>query len=233
MATTLTDSIYNHIQEDIISGALEPGQKLHIAQLAQKYDVGLSPIREALSRLLASELVVAMSQRGFIVAPVSSVDLHDVYQTRAYIETTALTLAIERGDDAWEASIVASFHSLSKFETQQIFTSPEHYQEWETRHRAFNLALISACGLNYLLNTQQRLYQLTERYRRKWVHAGIKHPKGLQHAKEQKIIMDAVLARNTKLATQLLFQHYEKAADLIESYFAKHDLFNISIEANN
>lgn len=226
MTKTFVDKIYESIQEDIISNRLLPGQRLHIAQLAESYDVGPGPIREALSRLLATELVVAISQKGFRVASVSQADLNDIYKTRAYIESLALRLAIENGDDEWEANILGAYHRLAKFESEHKIKNTKDYKEWENRHRAFNLALISACRLQHLLRIQNQLYNLTERYRRQWLMAGIKQTDGLHYAKEQKKIMDATLARNVETATKLLYRHYEKAVKVIESFFIEKNLFN-------
>lgn len=223
---TLADFIYDKLHEDIIAGHLKPGQKLHIAELAKQYHVALSPIREALARLSESELVIAKSQRGFTVSPLSQRDLLDLYKTRAYIEAIALNLSIENGNDDWEAEILAAFHRLAKFEEKLTLASVEHYNEWEKRHRAFNLALIKACGLRHLLDIQNKLYHLTERYRRKWLLAGLQHTSGLHYAKEQKKIMEAALNRNAEQATQLLHQHYEKALQVIEAYFIAENLFN-------
>ncbi len=224
--TTLIDSIYEKIYEEIVAGNLRPGQRLHIAQLAAHYQVGLSPIREALSRLLATELVTTISQKGFRVATVSLADLNDIYKTRAHIEALALRLSIEQGNDQWEADIVATYHRLAKFESEHTIKKIEDYKEWEIRHRAFNLALINACGLTHLLHIQDRLYNLTERYRRQWLIAGIKKNSGLLYAKEQKKIMDAALNRDAPLAAKLLHKHFEAATEVIASYFIKHDLFN-------
>lgn len=224
--TTLIDSIYEKIHEEIIACHLCPGQKLHISQLAAHYEVGLSPVREALSRLLATELVTTISQKGFRVAAVSLADLQDIYQTRAHIEALALRLSIEQGNDEWEANIVASYHRLIKFESGHSIKKIEDYKEWETRHRAFNLALINACGLKHLLRIQSQLYQLTERYRRQWLMTGIKRIDGLPYAKEQKKMMDAALARDPTLATKLLHKHFEAATEVIASHFMKYHLFD-------
>jgi GntR family carbon starvation induced transcriptional regulator len=172
MSETLVDKIYQCIHEDIISLRLQPSQRLHIAQLAAQYEVGPGPIREALSRLISTQLVITLSQRGFRVAPLSMDDLQDVYQTRSNIEAIALTLSIEKGDDRWEADIISSHHLLVKYETEHPLNHIDEYKEWEKRHRAFNLALINACGLTHLLQIQQQLYNLTERYRRQWLLAG-------------------------------------------------------------
>ena len=48
--TTLAERAYDGLRQDIVSGALGPGQPLRMAQLAQRYDMGFSPLREALNR---------------------------------------------------------------------------------------------------------------------------------------------------------------------------------------
>ncbi len=226
MSETLVDKIYEYIHEDIISLRLQPGQRLHIAHLAEHYEVGPGPIREALSRLTSTELVTTISQRGFRVMPFSQIDLRDIYQTRAHIEAIALTISIEKGNDEWEADIIGSYHRLAKFESEHPIKNTEDYQAWEMRHRGFNLALINACDLKHLLRIQQHLYTLTERYRRQWLLAGIKHSKGLHYAKEQKKIMDAVLARDVSLASKLLHEHFKNAVKVIELYFQENNMFN-------
>lgn len=228
MSETIVDKIVESIQEDIISNQLLPEQRLHIAQLAEQYHVGTGPIREALSRLLTTELVTTISQKGFRVAPISSSDLRDLYKTRAHVEDIALRLAIEQGDDAWEANMMATYHRLAKFEAELSIQHTDDYKEWESRHRAFNIALIDACGLTHLLRIQQHLYMLTERYRRQWLMAGIKHMQGLSYAKKQKKIMDAAIARDAELATTLLHQQYDNAVQVIEAYFIKQQTFDAS-----
>ncbi len=226
MTATYVDKIFELIQEDIISNRLLPTQRLHITQLAEQYSVGPGPIREALSRLLSTELVVAVSQKGFRVASISPDDLNDIYKTRTHIESLALRLSIENGDDEWEGNILAAYHRIAKFESEHEIKNTDDYKEWESRHRSFNLALINACNLQHLLRIQSQLYNLTERYRRQWLMAGIKQTDGLSYAKAQKKIMDATLARNVETATKLLYKHYENAVKVIELFFRENHLFN-------
>src|SRR5688572_12412514 len=129
MNNTFVDKIFQSIQSDIITWQLLPGQRLHIADLAEKYGIGPGPVREALSRLISTDLVRAVSQRGFRVRTVSSEDLHDVYQTRAEIEAIALRLSIEKGDDEWEALVISNYHRLAKFEQNTLIKTTTQYQE--------------------------------------------------------------------------------------------------------
>ena len=70
-AKTLAAQVYEKLREDIVAGHLEPGSKLKLEQLLSKYSVGMSPLREALSRLVGDMLVTSQGQRGFRVAPLS------------------------------------------------------------------------------------------------------------------------------------------------------------------
>ena len=225
MSDTWVDKIYAYIHEDIVSLRLKPGQRLHIADLAKQYGIGPGPVREALSRLSSTELVNTVSQKGFRVTPISRADLYDIYETRTQVEAIALSLAIEKGDDNWEADIISCYHLLSKYESEHGIQSANGYTEWEKRHRAFNLALIKACKLQHLLRIQEQLYKLTERYRRQWLLAGIKLTE-LSYAKSQKKIMDAVLSRDSPLAIKLLHQHFDNAVKVIDKFFTEHDLFS-------
>ncbi len=213
--SSCADKVYETIYEKILDGSFAPGERLHIAKLAHMFDVALSPVREALSRLTATDLVIAQSQRGFKVAPISIEDLKDIYATRTLIEQIALTRSIEQGDDNWEAGLLATFHRLSQIEKKMELDTLKKYKEWEKLHRAFNEALISACGLQHLLLIQQKLYQQTERYRRIWFFAGLEKKNVLKFSIKQKSIMEAALARDVGKAVQLLAKHFEDAQKMI------------------
>jgi len=110
-ATQILDSLTN----DIIQGKYSPRQKLHIRTLKERYNVGTSPLREALSQLIAKDLVVSENQRGFYVSDISIDDLTDIYQARAKIESLCIEMAFQKGDDHWEANALAALHRLNKY----------------------------------------------------------------------------------------------------------------------
>lgn len=218
---SITESIFRMIYEDILSAKLKPGQKLLITDLVERYQAGMSPIREALSLLTATDLVIASPQRGFRVAPISIEDMRDIYTTRVCLEEAALKLAIENGKEDWEAQLISSFHLLEQFEKKIEFKTFEDYLEWEKRHRAFNYDLLKGCGLKHLLKLQESLYYQTERYRRLWVKASLKQHKKLPFAQKQKFIMQAALDRNESKAIDLLRKHYEQAQKVISEILSE------------
>src|ERR1700726_3546081 len=113
-ADTLSERAAGILQRDILAGKLPPGSRLAITELAQHYDIGATPLREGLSRLVSRGLIVAIGQRGFRVASVSREDLFDITRMRVVIEVEALGLALENGGDAWEANILSALHQLRR-----------------------------------------------------------------------------------------------------------------------
>ncbi|MDH3992153.1 MAG: FCD domain-containing protein [Gammaproteobacteria bacterium] len=160
-AKTLTDQAYQRLREDVVHGKLPPGEKLGIEFLKRTYDVGATPLREALYRLSADGFVQVQGQRGFRVAAMSQEELTDITNLRVVLEGMALTQSVENSDDAWESRVVAAFHHLTKAESQP---DPD-IQEWEVRNREFHLALVSCCHSPWLMRFYEILYDQHKRYR--------------------------------------------------------------------
>lgn len=214
-ALSKTDTLFENIYLEIITGDLIAGKKIHIKELSSKYSVGLSPIREALSRLVGTGFVNAHSQKGFSVSSISIDDLNDLYNTRIEIEKIALGQAIQNGNTYWEAEMLSSFHLLEQFERNFNSLTHENYQSWERNHRAFNSALIAPCNSFYLIKIQKNLYQLCERYRYIWLKQRLMKGEFTSNCVEQKRIMEAAIARDSPKAISLLEKYYIKAKKLI------------------
>jgi DNA-binding GntR family transcriptional regulator len=209
---TLAEKAYGALRHDIIRGTFQAEQPLRLADLKERYDMGFSPLREALNRLQAERLVVAEALRGFKVASLSVAELQDATRTRIMIESEALRMAIAQGDDAWASKIVSALYSLNV----QAARSGADKDVWEleSRHHAFHRALLEGCGSDWLLEFFERLYAATERYRIP-ILIGTDVPTGRDIQAEHSALADAVIGRNAELAVALLRDHYTRTADTI------------------
>ncbi|WP_052004265.1 MULTISPECIES: DNA-binding transcriptional regulator CsiR [unclassified Halomonas] len=199
-------SAYHRLKKDIIRNVFKPGEKLLMSRLKERYDLGVGPLREALSQLVAERLVVAISQRGFRVAPMSLAELADLYDARAHIEGLLLALAIERGDDSWEAEILARAHTLSK--VMEVNTPEELLEVWDTRHQAFHTAIVSGCGSPHLLQIRQSLFDQVERYRHLWLRETVLSEEALERKRrEHAALVEVILARDSERATAMMREH--------------------------
>ena len=163
---TLSERVAALVEADIVSGALAPGSRLAIADLAAHYGIGATPVREGLSRLVARGLIVAIGQRGFRVSAISRADLEDITKLRVLIECEALRESMIRGDGAWEGAIVAALHRLRRYTEQNGAGLREGSPEFDALHKGFHTALIAECGSPRMLAAHSDLYDQAYRYRR-------------------------------------------------------------------
>ena len=211
---TLANRAYHHLRADIVSGRLAAGSKLKLEKLVADYDVGMAPLREALTRLAGDALVVSQEQRGFWVAPLSLGELDDILRVRALVETEALSLAIRHGDAGWETRLSAAFEALADVEAclpaGAEAASPELVENWEDLNREFHAALVSACGSPWLIRLRAQLYQQSERYRRVSLHAS--RGRRFVHD-EHEAIFTAALQRNAVRACRMTEAHLARTAE--------------------
>ena len=221
-ARTLARRAYQRIRADIVSGLLQPGSKLKLETLVQQYAIGMSPLREALARLVGDQLVKTEDQRGFWVAPLSLEELDDISRVRTLVETEALRLSIENGDEAWERGVRGAFEALSEVERDLPAIQQPIPQEtlvlWEERNHAFHTALIAACRSPWLVRLQELLYHQAERYRR----VSLSHSQGRRFVHDEHVaIFEAAVARNGLRACRLTEDHLMRTYDAVRGALAR------------
>lgn len=205
--STISSTTLVRLRREILNGEIAPGERLNLDQLRAAYNVSLSPLREALSRLTSEGLVLqAEDQRGFQVAPVSRDNLAEVTALRRTLEVMALRESIRHGDDAWESEIVAALHRLSKLNARSAQRANTVDDEWESWHRHFHAVLIGACRSPVLLQFCDTLLDLSDRYRRVFIHLQ-RGPRNVHS--EHAAIAEAALARDADRACRLMEQHIE------------------------
>lgn len=203
-ALTQTDRAYQALRSAIVRCELDPGARLRVEELSQMLGVSSSPLREALSRLAGQGLVTSVENRGFRVAPLTLEGLTDLTRVRLIVEREALREAMDNGDDAWEARLVAAAHSLGLVE-QRMGPGPLALDEdWSARHREFHLATYAGARSPLLQAMVADLFDAAERYRR--YSARHRNAPRHKHAEHQDLLA-AVLARRRKEALALLAQH--------------------------
>ncbi|MBV9828270.1 MAG: FCD domain-containing protein [Alphaproteobacteria bacterium] len=209
---TLATSIHARLRRDILLGVFRPGDRLRIDALCDRYEVGTTPMREALNRLSAENLVAREDQRGFRVASVSLDDLAELTKTQRWISELALRESIGNGDAAWEEQVLLAAHRLSRVRRE----GPDGYgsfnPEWEERHRAFHLALIAACGSRWLCDFYSMLMDRNTRYRY-LAFADGSEPRDVEA--EHRAIVEAALARDADRAVAAAHAHLGRTSDAV------------------
>lgn len=196
---THANRVYDSLRRDIVDGRFQAGEKLTINSLKNAYNVGLSPLREALNRLATYGLLVQENQRGFRVPDLSRSELQDITLTRRKLECMALEQAISFGDEQWETDLFAAMRHL-----QQAAGEEYSKNEWEQYHLEFHRSLLSACGSVWQLHFIGQLHDQFDRYRR--------------HAPENKTIRVILDAQHDELADLALKRDIRGGCLLMEQH---------------
>lgn len=176
----------------ILSGGLEPDARLSLPGLSVKFDLGATPLREALCSLTARGLVRVTENKGFRVAQVSYGDFADITQSSIFLQKAALTRAFVSADHAWEDRVVAATNRLLRV-VRSCSPLLEGDVELDAAHKDYHAALIAGCGLQGITRLHAALYDAAYRYRR--VLKGRSLTNGLVMENHQRL-SELVLARD-------------------------------------
>lgn len=206
---TLTTHCIKEIKNLILECKLLPGEKIKGEFLKNKLNVGLSPIREALSRLVSTKLVESTDNVGFSVASITKDGVIEFYQSLAKIEALLFSESIEYGTDNWEASIIAELYCLAKIENSGKKVS---YKTWSICNDSFHTALIGACQLNELKQIRMNLMLRKEWYNN-LAYGQFEDELVKVHHSEHSRIADLAIKRNVSSACALLYKHTMHSLD--------------------
>lgn len=166
---TIAGAIEARLRQQILHGDLAPGTRLNLDKLKEQLNVGLSPLREAVTRLVSDGLINVAAQRGYRIAPISVANLDEINALRIELEPYALRRSIANGDLEWEAAVMAALYRLNK--TDRIPEDSASLAEWELANNAFHLTLIQRCGMPLLLRMHLSLVSMNDRYRHIYLKA--------------------------------------------------------------
>jgi DNA-binding GntR family transcriptional regulator len=212
---TMASQLVDQLREAIVSGRLAAGAKINLERAREDFAVSLSPLREALARLISEGLVEFVDNRGYRVAPVSLANLEEITRLRMEFEVLALREAMTAGSIEWEGDVMSALHRLGRI--TRVASEPASLERWEATHREFHLALLSGCRMPVLLGFCKTLLNLNDRYRRSFLVAtsGDRNVGG-EHAE----IAQRVVKRDIEAACIRLKRHIQRTGSNLRRHLA-------------
>lgn len=187
----------------ILRGALQPGGRLPIDDLARQLGVSPMPVREALHQLAAEGTITLDPYRGFSIADLTVEEAEDLYSTRAALEALAAAIAVPRLEDATLAALRESVAGQARARDAGDAAAFIHADV------AFHRTLYAAAGRPVLARTINGLINSSVRYSR----ANLPLPGSMDAAlKAHRAILRACERRDAPRAAEVTRQHTEQAA---------------------
>lgn len=223
---SLSSYVVSRLENEILLGIRQPGERLDENQLARIFGVSRTPVRESLQRLVASGLVVARRRQGLEVARLSVVDVLDSFSIVARLEALAAHQAARRARSE-------HFDRLS--DTHQacaLAMKAEDEGEFYRANLAFHEAVAVASQNNILQDEIRRLTLKVAPYRRTiTAQIGRMQVSVEQHDR----IMTAIIQRKGDQAAAAMSEHInvlgEELADFLHVLRATDDAFSPEAQA--
>lgn len=156
---TLAERAYATLHEAIVTGVLEPDERLPIGDLAEVLRVSPMPVREALRRLESVGLVENIPHRGARVAELSIEDLTEVYEARLTLEQLAIHHGAEHFSEEDRERAQDALDRIYAAHGENRMTDA-----WRA-HTEFHFALYNASHSRWLMRLIYPVWESTERYR--------------------------------------------------------------------
>jgi GntR family transcriptional regulator, rspAB operon transcriptional repressor len=189
--------VYNRLREEILDTTLKPGAAIFEQDLARRYGVSKSPIRDALLRLKEQNLVEVQSRRGYRVRPISIAEAGEMYEMRLLYERASILRAIDH----------ASEEEIARLRRISDSPATESVQAWMAHNKEFHIALAGLSGNARLFRAASELIDQFDRF----THVSIERLSwpldfsGL--IEEHSAIVDAIDTRDRRLAQKLIKHH--------------------------
>lgn len=214
----MADWVTDRLRSAIIEAELVPGERLSAEEIAIRFAVSATPVREAFARLAGEGFVVALPQRGVRVSEITAADVRNLYEIRLMLEPAAIRQSVERSTDHWVESVETSFAAMMKAGSADLAAlSPAEYAIHEELHVAFHRMTMSQCDSVLLRRFTDTTLDNSRRIR----HLSLMVRTDFDSiASEHRAIADACVNKDGNLAAELHKQHLWRTIDAFEAKFS-------------
>ncbi len=206
-------AIVQELLSDVFHGQLRAGQRLTTQQLATRFGVSHTPIREALIALAGVGIIDLLPNRGAVVRRVVARDVGEVCQVRRILECEAT-----RRMPVWSRIGLAELHALAD-DIRKLMTvvepSPAFIREARVLDSRLHDRIADSCGNAFLKNEISRLKVLFRAFRDvAWEQDGARNDghRLAEEAHEHLAIVEALLAGDGRTAARAMARHIRSGA---------------------
>jgi DNA-binding GntR family transcriptional regulator len=204
LGQTITDALIGELRNDIRNGAIPPGTRLRQVEVAQRFNVSTTPVREAFTALEREGLLVSVPHRGVVVFHPTVDDLRETYEIRIALESLATRLAAEHVSDR-------DLEDLRKI-LDRMRAAKGSIERYGALNNEFHARIYAVAGRPKLEKLIGDLRTSSEAYLR--VYATIRPTADRTHP-DHVAIFEALQKRDADAAADAMATHLQHTVDLV------------------
>ncbi len=190
------------LRESIVRGELAPGTHIVLEELGQKYQLSLTPIREALPILEGEGFVIQLPHKGAVVAPMDRDEIRELYAIRGAMEALATSEGVPRLSNQDLADMQAHVAALETYQGT--------WEDFLEVDRGFHRVLYQASGSQRWVETIETLWLRCKRYM--LVATSSDSLKDSIHA-DHRQLLQACQQRDVSLAEASICMHLKRSEE--------------------
>lgn len=208
----LREAVYEQLRADILSCRMPPGAEIREAELAARFQVSKSPVRDALMRLERESLVVTLPRQGYRVASISLTDVQDMFHLRAALERACMERIVRQASD----------EQLATLEPYRAYQA----DDWEGGFVAYNRSFhrkLAELAANARMRDQlgDLIDQMERAVLMSLSNVNVKKGNSKSLVDEHCRIIDALQGRQQKIAERLAERHIGSAAKRVNDAISR------------
>jgi DNA-binding GntR family transcriptional regulator len=189
--------IYEHIKLDILNLRIKDGEFLTLAELADKYNVSKTPVRDALGALEIQGYLKSLPRKGYLVKPVTQKNIQESFQMRSILERAAVKLVSKTASDL-------ELNRILKLAMKFPDDSEEsEMAEFNELNDAFHMSIIKATHNSLLIEMCEGIMENLSRI----LLMDFRQLKFANEKNDHVNIAKALVERNSKKADKLIAEH--------------------------
>ena len=201
-ARLMSEEIADILRENIISGNLNPGEKVNEYQIAKSLNISRPPIREAFRFLAAEGLITLVPRKGAFVLELSVREVKEIYEIKSMMESFAIRLAI----DIVEEKEISGIDSILNLMEKEIKNN--NFKKIQRLNIEFHRKIIKMSKNQKLIYFYESIILPIRKYQR----LGLSAPSSWEISLgEHRDIIKAIRSKNIELAERLTREHTMRA----------------------
>jgi len=193
----LVDEVYRQILSVILSGHIEPGERIVQEKIAAEINVSRTPVREALLRLEQEGILEITSRSGFRIRKITNKEVQEIYQTREAVEGYSARILAESGTPEQYSVIENVIIDEQQLQSDKI---EDFFQANRTIHRT----IVEQTSNSYLLDMFDSLWNRGISFR---LFATIGNVELAESLGEHQVLIDTIRSLSPEAAEAAMVAH--------------------------